>query len=504
MTDGGPSSPLVPDSSAAPLSPIERDELRHRKGSRLPVVLVLVSLGFAVALPPLTQPRIIRLQKEINDVADPARLRLTEIQLDLALEAAQRRGYLLTGDEQMTKHFIESRARRRNEERQLLEYAQRLDRAGSSELARSAAKIKDLDRDLDSLVAAGFSHSVSAAALQEQRRRFLVIQAVADSFGAAIDRAAAARRTAIANTENIVAILTAVLLLFGLGAAFLVARLGSRFRTLALRLDESEARSRQIADSERAARAVAEEREVQLERVTESRTRLLRGFTHDVKNPLGAADGYLALLEDGLLGGVADEPRAIVTKVRRAIGQALELIQHLLEIVRAEAGELAIQRQPTDVVELIGDVADSFQGQAAAKHHTLSVELPDGLPTIETDPSRLRQIVGNLVSNAVKYTPNGGHITVRVRVGNTAPVQVLIAVSDDGPGIPADKLPLLFMEFTRFDPGAAEGAGIGLAISQKIAQALGGEITVESTVGRGSTFSLHLECAPPSVVHEMP
>jgi signal transduction histidine kinase len=486
----------VPNPSITPLSAVERDALRRGKGSRLPFFFVLVSLTFAIALPRIAQRRIDRLRNEINGVANPARLDLTEIQRDIALEASQRRGFLLTGDQPMAAHFVESRARRVGEEIQLIDYTRRLDSANDSVMLRAARRIKDLDRDLDSLLAAGFSHSVSAATLEEQRRRFLIIQALTDSLGAGIDRAADARRAAIGKTETFVATLSAALLLVGLGAAFLVARLGSKFRTLAVRLDESEARYHQIADSERAARTVAEQRQLDLERVTASRNRLLRGFTHDVKNPLGAADGYLALLHDGVMGEVADQPRAVLAKVRRSIGQALELIRQLLEIARAEAGELEIRPRSTDVVELVREVADSFQGQAAAKQHTLRTELPVSSPCLETDPSRLRQVVGNLVSNAVKYTPNGGRITVRVGMKPDDAAgdcwDVVIAVSDNGLGIPAAKLPMLFTEFTRFDPAAAEGAGIGLAISKKIAQALGGDIVVESVVENGTTFSLHL------------
>ena len=106
--------------------------------------------------------------------------------------------------------------------------------------------------------------------------------------------------------------------------------------------------------------------------------------------------------------------------------------------------------------------------------------------------------MGNLVSNAIKYTPPGGHVAVNVeRKSGTSTGQdeILVAVSDDGPGISDDKLQFLFMEFTRLDPNAAEGAGIGLAISQKIAEALGGTITVESKVGVGSTFALRLPAA---------
>jgi signal transduction histidine kinase len=199
-----------------------------------------------------------------------------------------------------------------------------------------------------------------------------------------------------------------------------------------------------------------------------------------VKNPLGAADGYLAMVEEGIYGEREDKPRGIVTKVRRSIGQALELIKQLLDIARAEAGQLEIRRQEIDLKELVRDIADSFAAQAKAKAITLTVEPQNNLPNVYTDGTRVRQVVGNLVSNAVKYTPQGGNVVVRVQertgAGPDARNAACIAVSDDGPGIPPDKLPMLFKEFSRFDAGAAEGAGIGLAISQKIAEALAGEI----------------------------
>jgi signal transduction histidine kinase len=222
---------------------------------------------------------------------------------------------------------------------------------------------------------------------------------------------------------------------------------------------------------------------------------LLRGFTHDVKNPLGAADGYLALLEDGVLGQVEERQRETVLKVRRSIRHALELIAQLLDIARAENAQLQIHPERTDVGEQVREVADAFEPQARAKGLDLELKVPVESPLVDTDPTRLRQVVGNLVSNAIKYTPSGGHIAVNVEK-NTASSsddeQILVVVSDDGPGIPEDKLQVLFMEFTRLDPNAAEGAGIGLAISQKIAEALGGEITVKSKVGVGSTFALRL------------
>jgi signal transduction histidine kinase len=496
VTVQDPRPELPPQSQVAPLSIGEREQLRRGSGSRVPLGLVLLALAFAIALPRLTERRIARLRDEINNVAIPARQLVAQIPTELALEAAQRRGYLLTGDPLATDQIADSRSRRLQAEIRLIELARRLDAGGRDALTRAAETLRHLDQDLDSLVVAQASRSVSSAALREQRRRFLVVESLADSLDRSIEDAASSRRRAIAATESTVSLLTGVSLLLGLGAAFMVARLGSRFRTMALRLDESERGARLIAESERAARAVAEHREQELERVTESRGRLIRGFTHDVKNPLGAANGFLALVDEGVYGEIGDKAREIITKVRRSIGQALELIAQMLEIARAEAGELVIRREQIDLAALLRDVVDSFGAQASAKEIAVTLEPPEDLPRVHTDDSRVRQVAGNLVSNAVKYTPRGGHVRVSARlstdVDRNGRSSVVIEVADDGPGIPRDKLPLLFTEFTRFDPGAAEGSGIGLAISQKVATALGGSIGVSSSDGAGSTFSFHL------------
>jgi signal transduction histidine kinase len=128
---------------------------------------------------------------------------------------------------------------------------------------------------------------------------------------------------------------------------------------------------------------------------------------------------------------------------------------------------------------------------------SFALELDPHLVTIESDPARIAQVLANLLSNAVKYTPRGGRITLRAqarsaRVGRMDGEWTVIEVADTGKGISAEQQALLFREFTRFDPQAAHGAGIGLAISQHVAHALGGEIRVRSEPDHGSTFSLWL------------
>jgi len=235
--------------------------------------------------------------------------------------------------------------------------------------------------------------------------------------------------------------------------------------------------------------------------VAESHDRLLRGFTHDVKNPLGAADGYLALLEMGVSGELTAMQTDHVGRARRAIRAALDLVMHLLEIERAKAGELILASERVDLGKLVGDAVEDFRVAAHNKNLTLIfvVERTDDDLIMETDRARVRQIFANLLSNAVKYTPSDGRIVVSARDGGAGGEEppgagrwVVLSVADNGPGIPAEKQNLMFREFTRFSSDTTEGSGIGLAISQHLAHALGGQITFRSIEGVGSTFSLWL------------
>lgn len=210
------------------------------------------------------------------------------------------------------------------------------------------------------------------------------------------------------------------------------------------------------------------------------------------------SDGYAQLLEDGVLGELAPKQAQSIERIRRSIQASLHLINELLELARAESGQLELERVPTDIAELAREAAEDFRAQADAAGLTLDVQLHESIST-HTDPARVRQILSNLLSNAVKYTPHGG-IDVRadVRVKDatrTSAACIAIDVIDTGPGIAPDKTEVIFQEFSRLDPAAQHGAGVGLAISRRIARILGGDITVQSEVGRGSTFTLWLPLA---------
>jgi signal transduction histidine kinase/CHASE3 domain sensor protein len=254
----------------------------------------------------------------------------------------------------------------------------------------------------------------------------------------------------------------------------------------------------------RNARALSESEAARhdLERVMESRARLIRGFSHDLKNPLGAADGFLELLETGVKGELNPEQREGLARSRHSIHTALDLIRELVELARAEAGEIRLAVAPLDVRDLVRTITDEYRAQAEAADLDLVAETEETLPIVSSDRTRVAQILGNLISNALKYTPAGGRVTVRARRATTGPPGVRpegaaegwvrIDVSDTGPGIPEEQQASIFEEFTRFAPDISQGAGLGLPISRRLARALHGEVTVESEVGRGSTFTLWL------------
>ena len=241
----------------------------------------------------------------------------------------------------------------------------------------------------------------------------------------------------------------------------------------------------------------SENKRKELEQVIDSRSRLMRGFTHDLKNPIGAADGHAALLEDGLLGPLSDQQARSVGRIRASLHNALKLIDDLNEFARTESGKIAVTVVPVQLMEVAREVAEQYRAIAEQAGIMLDLELQP-LPIIATDDDRVRQILGNLLSNAIKYTERGGRVCVRTgQRPNEKGDCMVVEVEDTGIGIPEDKMHLLFEEFARIDPMVKPGLGLGLAISRRVARALGGEITLKSKRGEGSIFTLWL---PPATV----
>jgi signal transduction histidine kinase len=239
----------------------------------------------------------------------------------------------------------------------------------------------------------------------------------------------------------------------------------------------------------------AEERRVEAMRAAEARAALMRGVTHDVKNPLGAAAGYAQLLEEGIVGDLTQAQRDMLARIRRLVEQSVDTVTDLLELARADSGGLQVEYSRADLSVVASQVVDDLRGSAAENHIALDFA-GDATPVI-TDPKRVRQVLANLVSNAVKYTPDGGKVHVSIvhdGRGGTTP-RVGVRVQDDGPGIPAELRDRLFEEFFRVsrDEKDARGNGLGLAISRRIAHLLGGDVTFQPVEPHGAVFTLWLD-----------
>ena len=224
-------------------------------------------------------------------------------------------------------------------------------------------------------------------------------------------------------------------------------------------------------------------------RVERLRRDFVANASHELRTPLTSVRGFVEALEDGAL----DEPsnaRRFLGKIRVHADRMAALVTDLLELSRLESGERPLRQetvQPADVVE---EVVASLSEQARARQITVSTAAADA-PALVTDPDRLRQILENLVENAVKYVPVGGHVAVSARAG--AQGAVVFAVEDDGPGIPAEHLPRIFERFYRVDKARSRelgGTGLGLSIVKHLAEGMGATVTVESEIGRGTRFKV--------------
>jgi signal transduction histidine kinase len=213
--------------------------------------------------------------------------------------------------------------------------------------------------------------------------------------------------------------------------------------------------------------------------------------SHELRSPLTSVQGFAELLmleRDSLTPRQVETVEVILDNCRHLV----RLLNDLLDLARSDAGRLAIRPQPTEVAPLIDDVVRTMRAQTEAGNQTLTEHVQPGLPLVNVEPDRIRQILVNLLTNAHEYCPEGASIEVSARALGA---ELEIAVSDDGPGIPEEQLERIFERFTRGDAGLTQrvgGTGLGLAISKSLVELHGGSIEAESTVGRGSTFRFRL------------
>ena len=213
--------------------------------------------------------------------------------------------------------------------------------------------------------------------------------------------------------------------------------------------------------------------------------------SHELRSPLTSVQGFAELLmleRDSLTPKQVETVAVILDNCRHLV----RLLNDLLDLARSDAGRLAVTPAPTEVAPLVEDAVRTMRAQTESSNQTLSAQIEPGLPLIEVEADRIRQVLVNLLTNAHEYSPEGASIEVTARVVGA---DVEIAVSDNGPGIPEDQLEHIFERFVRGDAGLTQrvgGTGLGLAISKSLVELHGGTLAVESTVGVGSTFSFRL------------
>jgi signal transduction histidine kinase len=221
------------------------------------------------------------------------------------------------------------------------------------------------------------------------------------------------------------------------------------------------------------------------------KTELLANVSHEFRTPLNIIVGYLDLLREGTFGDCATEAHGVFDKVRGNAGYLLELVEEFLDLSQLEAGALRLRKDQLEVPPLLRELGESFSLLVRTKPVEFVADVPETLPFIEADAAKLRVIVQNLLSNAAKFTSRG---EIRLRATPTDDGGVAIAVSDTGPGIPAEQHEAVFEIFHQLQPhdGERKGVGLGLALARRFARMMRGDLTVASAVGEGTTFTVVL------------
>ena len=240
-----------------------------------------------------------------------------------------------------------------------------------------------------------------------------------------------------------------------------------------------------LFDAERQARAAAEA-------ANRAKAAFLASMSHELRTPLQAALGFAQLMRGGVYGPVTEQQSEALERVERSQLHLRRLIDDILDFARLEAGRVRIDVEPVVLEELMQDVVRLVGPNAAKKQLLLATKVPPDGQAVLGDRQRLLQILLNLVGNAIKFTQSGGRVSIEA---TTDEARVFIRVHDTGVGIPPDRLHAVFEPFVQVDDAltrTVEGAGLGLSISRDLARAMGGDITVQSEVARGSTFTVEL------------
>ena len=243
----------------------------------------------------------------------------------------------------------------------------------------------------------------------------------------------------------------------------------------------------------------------------------LANVSHELRTPLNSIIGFAEVLDETLSRSddpMAPKRRRYISNIISSSRRLLDLINDLLDLAKIEAGRMDLHVVPMSVQDTAEGLINLVRPQAAKRSIELRLKIPPNLPMVQTDAGKVQQILFNFLSNAVKFTPTGGSVTMSAQVlgpapgknhpnrGNgQSPQAMRISISDTGPGIAPEDHPRIFEKFTQLDPSVTKehgGTGLGLTISHDLSRLLQGRIEIDSELGRGATFSLLVPLALPS------
>jgi signal transduction histidine kinase len=223
-------------------------------------------------------------------------------------------------------------------------------------------------------------------------------------------------------------------------------------------------------------------------RASEIKSRFLASVSHELRTPLNGIIGFSELLHDAKIGPVTSDQKECLSDILACSRHLLTLINQVLDLTKIESGKMDFHYDAIDLEALVTEVNEVVKTLAESKHIVVRTACDASIGTVRADAARLRQVLFNYLSNALKFTPDGGLVVVRVRREGEAYYRV--AVEDNGPGIRSEDLSRLFTEFGQLGTARSKysGTGLGLAITRQIVEKQGGRVGVESTIGKGSCF----------------
>ena len=254
------------------------------------------------------------------------------------------------------------------------------------------------------------------------------------------------------------------------------------------RLEEIRRRSQELEEQNR--RVELEEQNRRMQEANRLKSEFVANMSHELRTPLNSIIGFSEIMHSGRVGAIAADHKEYLGDILASSRHLLQLINDVLDLAKVESGKIELRPEAIDLAKLVAEVKDILRGLAAEKHTKVESEVDPALQGLVLDPAKLKQVLYNYLSNALKFTPDHGRVLVRVTAADGDTFR--IDVTDTGIGVRSEDLHRLFVEFQQLDASTSKkypGTGLGLALTKRIVEAQGGRVDVQSAPGAGSTFS---------------